>query len=131
MKLTEPSAAVALCLLVALPAAAQVITGTILGNVSDPSAGAVAGAKVVVRNTGTNVTTTVTTSSSGEYTAPSLPTGMYEITIEAAGFKAFRQTNVNLTVDAKVRVDAQLTVGNVTESVEVTGTAQALQTDSS
>ncbi|MEO7651747.1 MAG: carboxypeptidase regulatory-like domain-containing protein, partial [Bryobacteraceae bacterium] len=128
----SPSAVVlALSMLVAMPAAAQVITGSILGNVSDPSSGAVAGAKVTARNIGTNVSTTVSTSSSGEYTLTYLPTGMYEVTIEAPAFKGFRQTNVRLGVDSKVRVDAQLTVGSVSESVEVIGTAQVLQTDSS
>src|SRR5262245_33131131 len=126
----SPSIAVfALSVLLAAPATPQVITGTILGNVSDPSFGAVAGAKVTARNTGTNVSTTVTTSTSGEYTLTYLPTGMYEVTIEAPGFKAFRQTNINLSVDSKVRVDTQLTVGSVSESVEVVGTAQVLQTD--
>src|SRR6267142_3440741 len=118
----RPSASVvvfALSVLLAAAAAPQVITGTILGKVSDPSSGAVAGAKVTARNIGTNISTTVTTSSSGEYTLTYLPTGMYEVTIEAPGFKAFRQTNINLGVDSKVRVDTQLAVGSVNESVEV------------
>ncbi len=90
----------AIFVLLAAPAAPQVITGTILGNISDPSSGAVAGAKVTARNIGTNVSSKATTGSSGEYTLTYLPTGMYEVTIEAPGFKAFRQTNINLGVDS-------------------------------
>jgi len=131
MRPSLSAAVLCLSMMAATPGAAQVITGSILGNVSDPSSSAVAGAKVTARNIGTNVSTIVSTSTSGEYTLTYLPTGMYEVTIEAPGFKGFRQTNVNLGVDSKVRVDVQLQVGSVTESVEVVGTAQVLQTDSS
>ncbi len=112
-------------------AAAQVITGTILGTIQDPSGLPVAGAQVTIVNSQTRVTTKLASNSSGEFTAPYLQPGEYEVTIEAAGFKTFRQTRIPLTLDAKVRVDARLQVGNVTESIEVTAEAAPLQTDSS
>src|SRR5581483_9582249 len=61
-------------------------TGQIVGEVVDPSGGAVAGAEVTVRNTGTNYIRTVTTDAAGRYVAPYLPLGMYEIGAKASGF---------------------------------------------
>ena len=59
----------------AAAAAAQAVTGTILGTVVDSTGAVVAGAKVTITNTGTGLTRTVMTDTAGEYTAPSLPTG--------------------------------------------------------
>jgi outer membrane receptor protein involved in Fe transport len=117
--------------LLSIPAFAQVITGTILGTVTDSSGAPVAATPVMLRNTGTNIVTRTITNNSGEYTVPLLPPGSYEVSIEVPGFKAFRQTNVNVGVDEKARIDVQLAVGDVTEVVEVTAAEVLLQTDSS
>ncbi|MFN9921885.1 MAG: carboxypeptidase regulatory-like domain-containing protein, partial [Acidobacteriota bacterium] len=117
-------------MLAPVAAPAQVITGTILGTVSDPSGAPVKSAKVRIVNTGTNVATETTANELGEYVAPYLPTGMYEVTIESTGFKKFRSTGITLTLDSKVRVDASLVLGAVQETVEVRADALALQTDS-
>ena len=61
-------------------AAAQAVTGTIVGTVVDSTGAVVAGAKVTITNTGTGLTRTVTSDNAGEYTAPSLPTGTYLVT---------------------------------------------------
>jgi trimeric autotransporter adhesin len=112
-------------------AAGQVITGTILGTVTDPAGAVVPGARIVIVNTGTNVRTETRSSTSGEFVAPYLPAGTYDVSVESGGFRAFRQTAIRLTIDAKYRIDARLTVGAVTESVEVVSNVQVLQTDSS
>ena len=72
---------VALCLL-PVGLAAQAVTGTILGTVTDTSGAAVPGATVTLTNQGTGLTRTVVTDQAGEYTAPSLPTGKYKIVAE-------------------------------------------------
>src|SRR6185295_18472077 len=72
----------------------QVITGTVLGVVSDASGGVVARARITVHNTGTNIDTKAKTNSSGEYVVPLLPTGTYDVLIEADGFKSYRQVGV-------------------------------------
>jgi len=121
----------ALPLLTGAMALAQVITGTILGIVTDSSGGAVPNAKVSVKNSGTNIETIVSTSRDGEYVVPLLPPGNYDVTIESTGFRTFKETNIALTVDAKVRVNAVLSVGNIADVVEVRASDIALQTDSS
>ncbi|HWB96683.1 MAG TPA: carboxypeptidase-like regulatory domain-containing protein [Bryobacteraceae bacterium] len=113
------------------PLFAQVITGTILGTVHDPSGSAVPDAVVRIRNTGTNVETEVRTNASGDYSAPNLPTGNYNVEVSATGFKTYVETAVAITLDSKVRININLSVGDVTESVKVVATAQRLQTDAS
>jgi len=124
-------ALLALVFACALPAASQVITGTILGTVTDASGAVIPNVQVAIRNVGTNIETRVATNSSGEYVVPLLPPGNYDVSFEGQSFKTHKQVNVALTIDAKVRVDAQLTIGNVSETVEVAANAIALQTDAS
>ncbi len=121
----------ALFLALAAVLPAQVITGTILGTVTDPAGAAVPDAKVRIVNSGTNVQTQITTNTAGEFVVPYLPPGTYEVSIEMTGFKTFRQSAIPLGMDAKYRVDAKLAVGAVSESVEVLSNVQAVQTDSS
>ena len=109
----------------------QVITGTIMGTVTDPKDLSIQDASVHVRNENTNIITRTSTSSAGDYSVPLLPPGSYEVRVEATGFKTFVKTNITLTVDSKVRVDARLEVGSATETVTVRAEGLALQTDSS
>lgn len=118
-----------LALLAGAPVLAQVITGTILGTVTDPSGAAISGAKVEIRNTATNIASTTETTAAGDFVAPYLPPGPYVVRVEAAGFKTFTQSAINLTLDSKFRVDVVLILGDVTERVEVVSTAESLQTD--
>jgi trimeric autotransporter adhesin len=110
---------------------AQVTSGTILGTVKDPSGGAVAGAKVVINNTGTNVRSTATTDEAGNFEVPYLQAGQYSVAIDAAGFQSYIQTGITLNTDFKYRIAVQLQIGQATQSIEVTAGAQVLQTDSS
>lgn len=112
-------------------AMSQVITGTVLGTVTDPSGASVAGAQVTVINTGTGVSTVSTTNSAGDFSVPYMQPGVYEVSIEAPGFKRFRKSNINVVIDSKARVDAVLEVGNVSESIDVVASAETLQTDAS
>ncbi|HUC74061.1 MAG TPA: carboxypeptidase-like regulatory domain-containing protein, partial [Vicinamibacterales bacterium] len=91
--------------------AAQAVTGTILGTITDSSGAVMPGTTVTLRNTGTGLTRTVTTDAAGEYTVPSLPTGKYTVTAELSGFKTVSVPNVDLGVDQHVRINVRLEVG--------------------
>src|SRR5262245_54838124 len=98
---------------------AQAVSGTILGTVQDSSGAAVPGAAVTIVNSETRLTRAVTTDSAGEYNAPSLPPGMYNVFGEIRGFKKVSLSGIRLNVDQKARVDLKLEIGDVTESVQV------------
>ncbi|HXW07094.1 MAG TPA: carboxypeptidase regulatory-like domain-containing protein [Vicinamibacterales bacterium] len=117
--------------LVPVSAFAQAVTGTVLGTITDTSGGIVAGAKVIITNQDTNLTRTVTTDANGEYNAPQLPTGTYVITVEMTGFKMVALSNIHVGVDQRVRIDAKLEIGNLTESVTITSEAPLVQSASS
>ena len=105
-------------------------TGTILGQVSDPSGAAIAGATVKAENLGTGLARTAATNTDGVYLIPALPVGTYKITVEMAGFKVFAQTGITLQVGQNARVDVPLAVGAVTESVNVSASALSVDTQS-
>jgi hypothetical protein len=119
--------------LVLLPTrlAAQAVSGTVLGFVKDPSGAAVASAPVVVTGVDTGVSRTVQTNAGGEYQAPSLPPGVYSVSVEMRGFKKTTISNLQLGVDQKLRVDVALEVGAVSETVQVEGLAPVIKADSS
>jgi Carboxypeptidase regulatory-like domain/TonB dependent receptor len=128
------AAAAFVCLaLVAWPRAAhaQAVTGTILGTVVDSTGAVVAGAKVTITNAGTGLTRTVITDTTGEYTAPSLPTGNYVVTAEMTGFKIAALSGIELGVDQRVRIDVTLELGTMTETVTIQAATPLLQTSSS
>ena len=111
------------CLLLALltiAATAQNITGSIAGTVKDPSGAVVPNATVTVTNTDTGVTVrTLKTDAAGNYSAPLLPIGHYTVAIEAAGFRRFVQEKIELNVNDKLTVNAELPVGASGETVTV------------
>jgi Carboxypeptidase regulatory-like domain len=125
---------VLLCTLVVLTpsvAAAQAVTGTILGRVTDSSGAIIPGATVTLTNTGTTQSRAVVTDAAGEYSAPSLPTGKYTVTAEIQGFKTVTMSNVDLGVDQHVRIDVKLEVGALSESVTIEARSPLVQTSSS
>src|SRR5919112_2753943 len=101
-------AALLLTLLLALPAAAQEITGTITGTVTDQSGAAVPGLTVTVRNMGTNAAQNVVTDESGVYVATLLPAGRYEVSLELSGLKRFVRSNLELSVNDRLGVNIAL-----------------------
>lgn len=115
---------------VGLTALGQTPTATITGQVRDNSDAAVAGARVVVRNTQTNIEREVVTGEGGDYTIPLLVVGDYQVTVEKPGFKKIVQSGLVLQVDQRARLDFKLEVGQLSESVEVTAATTLVQTDS-
>ena len=89
----------------------------------------VPGATVTIRQTETGDTRTATTNSEGTYVLSTVPTGNYVITITKEGFKAFQAKDVGVTLNTEVRVDAQLELGQASQTVSVTADAALLQTD--
>ena len=108
---------------------AQVLYGSLTGNVTDPTGATVAGAKVEALNIGTGVSTSIVTDERGAYIFSSLQAGLYNVTITSANFKALAQENVRIESNTIRRLDAQLQVGDVTAVVQVAATADALQTE--
>src|SRR5207248_1390735 len=87
-------------------AAAQVLYGTIVGNVTDPSQGSVAGAIVTLSSKETGLTKDTKTDERGVYEFNNIQAGTYSVKIAAAGFNAFEATNIPVTVNTVSRVDA-------------------------
>src|SRR6266571_4327854 len=110
-------------------ASGQAVYGSIIGTVTDPQGNAVAGAKVTVTNISKGTTAEATTNESGTYSVTHLIPDSYKVHVEAAGFKAYDVASARVDVDTVVRVDTQLQVGAVTQTVEVTGEVPQLQTD--
>jgi hypothetical protein len=116
-------------LLSAHPASAQLVFGSIVGNVTDATGAAVPGATVTVTQLETNETRETKTNDAGGYLLSTIHTGTYTVSVAKAGFKGFKVDPVVVAVSAEVRVDATLEVGAQNQSVEVTSQTTALQTD--
>lgn len=107
---------------------AQVTTGTISGTVTDSTGAVVAGAKVVVDNQDTGASRTVVTDASGRYMAPSLSLGNYKVTTSMEGFQTEVRSGIVLTIGREAVVNMQLSIGAVTQTVEVAGEAPLVET---
>ncbi len=112
------------------PAWAQTITGSITGTVTDPAGGVVPNATVTARNVNTNITTENTTNAAGVYNLLVLPVGPSTVPGTATGFKTAGLAPFPLSVNQTARVDVVMQVGTITESVEVSAAAPAMQTES-
>src|SRR5579863_3973846 len=110
---------------------AQSTYGSISGTVTDASGAAVTGANVTLTNTSTSEKRTETSGDDGHYTFVNLFQGQYRIDVEKQGFKHFDRPNVIVQVQQDTHVDAALTVGQVSETVEVTSEPPPLQAETS
>src|SRR5215472_11683078 len=108
---------------------AQTDTAGLIGLITDPSGAAVAGSKVKLRSRATGAMREQTSNDSGLYRFEILPPGEYELTVDAAGFKQFRDSGVRAPVAQVSRLDAQLEVGSASESVEVQAAVSPLNTE--
>lgn len=109
---------------------AQSDDAQVSGFVKDPSGAVVTGAHVAVENEATGVARTAVTNESGYYAVTSLRPGLYTIAVEAAGFKKTVTSQFRLDSNMAATLDVALTVGAVTDSVEVVATAAAVQSES-
>ncbi len=109
----------------------QFESAEVLGTVHDESGAIIAGATVTLTSLETGIQSRSATDSSGDYYFLNVKVGRYSLTVEKEGFAKLTTTDVRVDVNARQRVDATLQVGAVTQSIEVTGAASALETDSS
>jgi hypothetical protein len=103
--------------------------GSIGGETRDSTGAIVAGAAVTAVNVGTNASRTVVTNDAGAYAFPSLPPGTYFVKVEKVGFKTVIRNQIELQVQLAARVDFELQLGQVSESIEVRADAALLVTD--
>jgi Carboxypeptidase regulatory-like domain/TonB dependent receptor len=116
--------------LAALCTYGQVVSGTIVGTITDTSGAVIPQAKVTVTDVDTGVSRILTTDSSGNYSVPQLPPGPYKVTVEKRGFARGIHTGVTLFAASTARVNITLNPGSVTQTVTVNGAAAPLlQTD--
>ncbi len=122
-----------ICLIVIglVSAFAQFDGGSLLGTVRDANAGVVAGVKITLLNTETGISAVTTTDVNGNYEFPAVKVGIYNVTAEQPGFSKALASNIQVNVSSRQRVDLQLAVGQVAETVEVTGAAPLVETETS
>ncbi len=118
--------AILLLLCFSLEGLAQVSAASLTGLITDSTGAVTANATVTVTNKATNVSQSTKTDGSGYYTFPTLPVGVYSISVELQGFKKAVSDDVTLAVGQKARLDFALEVGQVSETVAVTGDASLL-----
>jgi hypothetical protein len=124
-------AALVVALLVPAAAAAQFDTAAVLGTIRDPQGGAVPGVTMTLTNVNTGIAATAVTDTDGNYQFVNVRVGTYTIKAELTGFSTAVAENINVTVNARLRVDLALRVGNLDENIVVTGTTPVLESDSS
>ena len=110
---------------------AQVAGATLTGTVKDASGAAIPNAQLSITNTATGVSRSVTTDSTGFYTAPNLLPGVYDVSVSSQGFATSVLTGINLTVGAQQALNPTLRVGQVNQKVVVTTEAPAVELASS
>lgn len=108
---------------------AQSERGNLTGIITDPQGAAIAGAEVTVTNTGTNATWKGSTSPNGEFNAPNLQPGAYRVDVTASGFKHYVHSGVIVAAASTVRADAQMTLGQVSDQIEVSAAVSTIQTE--
>ena len=109
----------------------QFETAEVLGSINDPSGKGVPNASVTLTNQGTGIEAKATTGANGEYDFSNVKIGRYTVSAEAPGFSKVQAQDIDVAVGARQRVNLALQVGAVSQSVNVTGAAAALDTDSS
>src|SRR6266699_7351557 len=102
---------------------AQVVGATLSGTITDASGGVVPKAEVVIRNTATGDTRTISTNADGIYSAPNLIPGSNSVTVTATGFSKLVHSGITLTVGATQVLNLTMQVGQSTQTVEVTAEA--------
>lgn len=110
---------------------AQVSGATLSGTVTDSTGAVVPKAEVAIKNEGTGETRSVVTDAAGFYSAPNLVPGKYDVTVSATGFSTAVQNGVTLTVGAQQLLNISMKIGQVSQKVEVTAAAPAVQLASS
>lgn len=122
-------AALTLVLLLPQPARAQVLYGSIVGNVKDQTGAAIPGADVTITHVETGRVRTAITNDVGAYDFPTVRTGTWTLKVNMPGFKEFVKTGVQVSLNTVTRENVTLEIGEVSETLTITSEAAVLQTD--
>lgn len=117
--------------LVLFASAAFAQTASITGRITDATGAVVPAAEVAAKSTGTNVVVSTRSNTDGYFNIPNLLPGVYEITVNKAGFSPVKETGLELRVDQVARLDLKLQVGAVAQSMEVSSSAVLLDSETS
>src|SRR3974377_318554 len=128
-RLSVPHVVVLALLLVGVTFLASAQEGTIVGTVTDPSGAAVPNVTVTITQVATGRVNTFTTNDTGQFAAPSLPIGNYDLKVSASGFKMEERKGIVLNVSDRIRIDFQMKLGTASETVSVEANAVAVQAD--
>ncbi len=113
-----------------VPAAVLAQTGgTITGRVSDATGALIPAAKITMTNPEVGAKFDAATTDTGNYTIPSVPVGTYTLSVEAAGFSRYNQTNIQVQLAVTTRVDVVLKVGAATDSIDISAESTLLKTE--
>ncbi len=118
-----------LCLLTTSPAFGQAFYGTVLGTVSDPGGSSIPAATATITNLGTAERRVIETDDAGNYQFTNLVPGQYRLEVEKSGFSRFLRDPIAVEVQSSVRIDVSMQVGDVSQTIEVTGQTPLLQTE--
>jgi hypothetical protein len=121
--------AASLFVLLASPVEAQVLYGSIVGTVNDPTGAVVPGATITISDKSTGQSRETTTNEAGQYSLSNVIAGTYELKVAKAGFRLYTATNVAATINNVARVDVRLDVGTANEQITVAANGSLLQTD--
>lgn len=124
------ASAVVLLILASVPARGQgeAASAQLSGTVQDPNGSSVPGAKVTLSNPDTGFARQLETGVSGQYSFTLIPPGKYQLKVEKQGFSTYLQSNIQLAVGQSSTLNVQMTLGAVTQTVEVTESAPLLTT---
>jgi hypothetical protein len=128
LRLALPNCLLSVLILIAPGARAQMVGGTISGDVVDPAGSAIARAEVVIRNDETGSERKFVTADGGTFSAPSVAVGVYTVTVSRDGFAPLSRTGIGLTVGQNVQLHLALTVGSVQQTVAVVDTPAVVDT---
>ncbi len=106
----------------------QTTTGAFAGTITDPGGASVGGVQVQATNKATGLQRSAVSLDNGTYTIPQLPPGRYDITVEKAGFAKEDRRDVDLLVNQSANIDFALSLASTSQTIEVTGTSEALET---
>ncbi len=120
-----------LALICAAVSLAQVSTGSISGVITDPNGARVPGAKIEARNESTGAKLETVSSEAGIFVLPAVPVGRYSVSVEQTGFKKLTRSGVEIRIASRQELDLRLEIGDVLQTVEVSGEVPLIETTSS
>ena len=128
LRLAVPIYLLSILILIAPGTRAQMVGGTISGDVVDPAGSAIGRAEVVIRNDETGSERKFVTADSGTFSAPSVAVGVYSVTVSRDGFAPLNRTGIGLTVGQNVQLHLVLTIGSVEQTLSVVDTPAVVDT---